>query len=162
LDLTLRTIKEAKRDQLGTMEIDPNEPTSSMTPKEKLEQILAIPATLYMPAAIVDRLKQISAAYGYSPWQLIVYALKLQIDHWEEFYRYVTTPKKEVDDFVWLDDPLFCLACATTAHFINSSSQCSQDPEAIQRLKEDAPAEWSFSSLEEIHEDPADWWKTGS
>jgi hypothetical protein len=83
------------------------------------------------------------------------------IYHWDKFYQYVTTPPEKPEDFIWPEDPLFCLACATTVHFIDSFTQSVYDPIAFKQQKEHAPAEWSFSSFEEQDEDdPADWWKT--
>jgi hypothetical protein len=71
------------------------------------------------------------------------------------------TTGRESEDFIWPEDPLFCLACATTVHFIDSFTQSVYNPIAFKQQKENAPAEWSFSSFEEQDEDdPADWWKT--
>jgi hypothetical protein len=76
--------------------------------------------------------------------------------------REMTLPV-EPEDSVWHKDPVFCLACVTTIHIINSFTRCSHDPVAFAQLKADAPTEWSFSSLEEDEgTDDADWWKTHS
>jgi hypothetical protein len=118
---------------------------------------------LYFPAGIVAQLKEICEESGYTPGQLVVKALKGQIYHWDKFYQYVTTPPEKPEDFIWPEDPLFCLACASTVHFIDSFTQSVYDPIAFRQQKEHAPAEWSFSSFEEQDEvDPADWWKTPS
>ena len=131
--------------------------------RKRLEEIVAIPATLYFPAGIVAQLKEICEESGYTPGQLVVKALKGQIYHWDKFYQYVTTPPEKPEDFIWPEDPLFCLACASTVHFIDSFTQSVYDPIAFRQQKEHAPVEWSFSSFEEQDEvDPADWWKTPS
>jgi hypothetical protein len=85
--------------------------------RKKLEEIVAIPATLYFPASIVAQLNEICDQSGYTPGQLIVKALKGQIYHWDRFYQYVTTPPEKPEDFICPEDPLFCLAYATTVHF---------------------------------------------
>jgi hypothetical protein len=57
------------------------------------------------------------------------------IYHWDKFYQYVTTPPEKPEAFIWPEDPLFCLACATTVHFIDSFTQSVYDPIAFkQRL----------------------------
>ena len=75
----------------------------------------------------------------------------------------MTLPEK-LEGVIWPKDPVFCLACVTLVHVINSFTRCFRDPIAFALLKEHAPAEWSFSSLEEEEEeiDDADWWKTPS
>jgi hypothetical protein len=124
--------------------------------RKRLEEIVAIPTTLYFPAGIVAQLKEICEESGYTPGQLVVKALKGQIYHWDKFYQYVTTPPEKPEDFIWPEDPLFCLACASTVHFIDSFTQSVYDPIAFRQQKEHAPAEWSFSSFEEQDEvDPA-------
>ena len=67
----------------------------------------------------------------------------------------------EPQDLGWPEDPVFCLACATTSHILSNFARCSNDPVAFAQLKADAPTEWSFSSLEEGEEidDTTDWWK---
>ena len=129
--------------------------------RKKLEEIVAMPATLYFPTGIVAQLNEICEESGYTPGQLVVRALKGQIYHWDRFYQYVTTPPEKPEDFSWPEDPMFCLACATTVHFLQSFTRSVYDPIAFKQQKEHAPAEWSFSSLAEPDEDdPADWWKT--
>jgi len=129
--------------------------------KRLLEQIVATPATLYLPAGIVAELNELCESLGYTPEQLVVEALKGQIDYWNEFYDHVMTLPVEPEDLVWPKDPVICLACVTTIHIIRSFTRCSDDPVAFAQLKEEAPREWSFSSLEEDEQiDNADWWKT--
>ena len=145
------------------MEIDPEASDSRVDEKRMLTQIVAIPATLYFPTSIVAELNEICKSLGYTPEQLVIEALKGQIDYWNEFYDHVMTLPVEPEDLVWPKDPVFCLACVTTVHIINNFARCSHDPVAFAQLKADAPTEWSFSSLEEGEEiDAADWWKTRS
>ena len=68
-------------------------------------------------------------------------AFKGQIYHWDRFYRYVTTPPEKPEDLIWPEDPIFCLACTTTIHFLDSFTQSLYDPIAFKQLKEDAPAD---------------------
>ena len=142
------------------MQTDPEGSSYRLAQKRMLEQIVAIPAILYLPTAIVVELNEICETLGYTPEQLVIEALKDQIDYWDEFYEHVRTLPVEPNDLVWPKDPVFCLACVTTAHIINNFARCSHDPVAFAQLKADAPAEWSFSSLEDGEEtDDADWWK---
>ena len=140
---------------------DAEEPSSRVAQKQMLEQIVAIPATLYLPTSIVAELNEICETLGYTPEQLVIEALRNQIDYWNEFYEHVMTLPVEPQDLVWPKDPVFCLACVTTVHIINNFARCSHDPVVFGQLKADAPAEWSFSSFEEDEQiDDADWWKT--
>src|SRR5580704_14485798 len=71
--------------------------------------------------------------------------------------------KRTKGPFSWPEDPMFCLACVSTVHFLHCFTRSVYDPIAFQQQKEHAPAEWSFSSFEEPEPDegdPADWWKT--
>ena len=143
------------------MPTDPEASDCRVAPKRLLEQIVTTPATLYFPTSIVAELNEICETLGYTPKQLVIEALRGQIEYWNEFYEYATTLPVEPEDLVWPKDPVFCLACVTTAHIINNFARCSHDPAAFAQLKADAPTEWSFSSLEEGEEiDNADWWKT--
>jgi hypothetical protein len=142
------------------METDPGESDPRATQKRMLQQIVAIPATLYFPARMVAQLNEICEIFGYTQEQLVIEALKGQIDYWEEFYEYVITQPEQPQDFIWPDDPVLCLACVTILHVISCFTRCAHDPVAFARLKADAPAEWSFRAIEEGEEtDPADWWK---
>jgi hypothetical protein len=81
----------------------------------------------------------------------------------ERVLPHVMTLPIDPEDFVWPKDPVFCLACVTTVHIIESFTRCSGDPVAFAQLEADAPTEWSFSSLGEGEEiDAADWWKAFS
>jgi hypothetical protein len=145
------------------MQTDPEESNSGVARKRMLEQIIAIPATLYFPTSIATELNELCESLGYTPEQLVIEALKGQIDCWNEFYDHVMTLSVEPEDLVRLKDPVFCLACVATVHIIDSFTRCSHDPVAFAQLKDHAPSEWSFSSLEEDEEiDDADWWKTHS
>jgi hypothetical protein len=67
--------------------------------RKRLEEIVAIPATLYFPTGIVAQLNEICDESGYTPGQLIVKALKGQIYHWDKFYQYVSTPPEKSGGF---------------------------------------------------------------
>jgi hypothetical protein len=145
------------------MQTDSEKTNSRVTQKRILKQIVAIPATLYLPSSVVAELSEICETLGYTPEQLVIEALRGQIEYWNEFYKYVMTWPVEPQNLVWPEDPVFCLACVTTLHIKNNFARCSHDPVAFAQLKADAPTEWSFSSLEKGEEiDDADWWKTYS
>ena len=145
------------------METDPEESNSRVAKKRMLDQIVIIPATLYFPTSIVVELNEICEILGYTPEQLVIQALKGQTDYWNEFYEHVMTLLEKPGDFIWPEDAVFCLACVTLVHIITTFTRCSYDPVAFAHLKEHAPTEWSFSSLDEQEEiDDADWWKTPS
>ena len=128
-----------------------------------LQEVVAMPAVLYFPTHIVDQLDEMCEARGYSPWQLIVYALKAQINHWDEFYQYVTKRQDKWEDPIKSEDPLFWLARVTTIHFINGYTLCARDPAAFRQLKNQAPAQWSFCPVEEPDKfDAGEWWKNFS
>jgi hypothetical protein len=80
------------------METDPEQSDSRVAQKRMLEQIVAIPATLYFPTSIVDELNEICERLGYTPEQLVIEALKGQIDYWNEFYEHVMTLPVEPED----------------------------------------------------------------
>jgi hypothetical protein len=160
-DFALRNHKKDGVRSDSDMETDPEESNFRVAQKRMLEQIVAIPATLYLPTSIVAELNEICETLGYTPEQLVIEALRGQIGYWNEFYKHVMTLPVEPQDLVWPKDPVFCLACVTTVHIINNFARCSHDPVALAQLKADAPTEWSFSSLEEGEEiDDADWWKS--
>jgi hypothetical protein len=108
------------------METDPEEWDSRLTQKRMLTQIVAIPATLYFPTSIVAELNEICETLRYTPEQLVIEALRGQIDYWNEFYKHVMTLPVEPEDFDWPKDPVFCLACVTTVHIINNFARCSR------------------------------------
>jgi hypothetical protein len=62
------------------METDPEEWDSRLTQKRMLTQIVAIPATLYFPTSIVAELNEICETLRYTPEQLVIEALRGQID----------------------------------------------------------------------------------
>ena len=135
-----------------------------MPRSESLKQIVAIPATLYLPASIVDELNEICETLGYTPEQLIIEALKSQIDYWNEFYEHVMTLPVKPEDFVWPKDPVFCLACVATVHIIDSFTRCSHDPVAFAQLKKLTRPLNGHSALwkKARRSDDADWLKTPS
>ncbi len=134
------------------MEIRASESDSFEAHRRMLEQIVALPATLFFPTKIVAQLHEICRMLGYTPAELVVKALKDQLNCWDKFYRDVNAPPEKPEDFTWPDDPLSCLASAATIHFINSFRRCIHNAVAFAQLKENAPAEWSFRSFEERDE----------
>jgi len=124
------------------MQSDPEQSNSRVGQKRMLEQIVAIPATLYFPTSIVTELNEICQSLGYTPEQLVIEVLEGQIDYWNELYDHVMTLPVEPEDFVWHKDPVYCLACVTTVHIINSFTRCSHEPVAFAQLKEEALIEW--------------------
>jgi hypothetical protein len=117
------------------MEIDPEESDFRIAQKRMLEQIVAIPATLYFPTGNVAELNEICESLGYTPEQLVIEALKGQIDCWNEFYENVMPLPVKPEDLVWPKDPVFCLACVKTVHIINSFTRCSHDPLAFAQFR---------------------------
>jgi len=59
----------------------------------------------------------------------------LDQDHWDRFYQYVTTPPEKPEDFSWPEDPMFCLACATTVHFSTEFHAKRLRPHCFQTTK---------------------------
>ena len=82
------------------METDPEESDSRVAKKRMLDQIVIIPATLYFPTSIVAELNEICESLGYTPEQLVIEALKGQIDHWNEFYEQVMTLPIDPEDLL--------------------------------------------------------------
>ena len=70
------------------------------------------------------------------------------------------TPLKPGESKAWPEDPLYCLACVTMLQFIRTFIKMMEDPIAFAQMRKDAPAEWSFESIEPDN-DQADWWKEG-
>jgi hypothetical protein len=51
-------MRDTQCDQVGTWKLIREQSDSRVAQKRKLEQIVAIPATLYFPASIVDELNE--------------------------------------------------------------------------------------------------------
>jgi hypothetical protein len=59
------------------------------------------------------------------------------------------------------EDPLYILARVVMIHLIRTFHKRLEDPAGFGELRKNAPAEWSFASIEDLAEqDQADWWKT--
>jgi hypothetical protein len=69
------------------------------------------------------------------------------------------TPLPPGKSELWPDDPLYALACVAMLHFARVLIKMVDEPEAFEELKKPAPAEWSFSSVQD-EPDPAGWWKS--
>jgi hypothetical protein len=125
-----------------------------------MSAITAVPAVLYFPRAIVEQLNELCRAHHLTAQQLMVKALKGQEPRFDQFVEYVLKPRKPGEPPAWPSDPLYCLACGTMRHFARNFLMLNEDPVAFEQMRKDAPAEWSFGSIEEIEDDePADWWK---
>ena len=80
-DLALQNHKEARVRSDWDMQTDPEESDSRVAQKRMLEQIVAIPAILYLPSSIVAELNEICETLGYTPKQLVIEALRGQIGY---------------------------------------------------------------------------------
>jgi hypothetical protein len=135
--------------------------------KDKLlSQIPAIPAVLYFPPDVLGQLNELCNMRQLTVQQLMMEALKSQEYRFDQLIEEVMTPLKPGESTAWPEDPLYCLACVTLIQWIRTFNKMMEDPDAmdaaLEQLKKDAPADWSFHPLEEIDDDdePADWWKT--
>lgn len=148
--------KKANRREIARILSDPALPHN---------QFMQIPGVLYFPAKIVKDLEEIRVYNEYTYGQLVAWAFKMQLPRWNKFYKFVMTPFKPGEPKVWPEDPMFALACVALVHSVRTFTKMMKDPEAIdatlEQLKKDAPADWSFRSLEDLKkdDDPADWWK---
>jgi hypothetical protein len=125
-----------------------------------MNAITAVPAVLYFPHTIVEQLNEFCRARQLSAQQLMVETLKSQEPRFDQFVEYVMTPRKPGEPPTWPEDPLYCLACGTMRHFARNFLMLNEDPVAFEQMKKDAPADWSFRSIEELEDDDqADWWK---
>ena len=79
LTLLSRTIRRRGASDWD-MQSDPEESDSRVGQKRMLEQIVAIPATLYLPTTIVPELNEICQSLRYTPEQLVIEVLKGQIE----------------------------------------------------------------------------------
>jgi hypothetical protein len=128
-------------------------------------QILHIPGVLYFPPKLLEVLHAFLEYNEFTPGQLVAGALKMQLPRWKQFYKFVMTPLKQGEPVVWPEDPMFALACVALVHWTRTFHKIMEDPANIdatlEQLKKDAPADWSFNSIEELEDDDdqADWWK---
>jgi hypothetical protein len=124
-----------------------------------LPGIVAIPAVLYFPHEVVEQLNELCRARGLTAQQLMAEVLKAQSPRFDQFVEEVMTTRKPGEPPTWPSDPLYCLACGTMRHFARNFLMMMEDPIAFEQMKKDAPANWSFRSIEELGDDQADWWK---
>lgn len=123
------------------------------------KEIAGIPAVLYFPPKILRQLNQFCEYNECTPGQLVAGAFKAQDARWEEFIEEVMTPLKPGESEAWPEDPLYCLACVAMLHFVRAFMKLCEDPDAFEQMKKDAPADWSFRSIKELDDEPADCWK---
>jgi hypothetical protein len=125
-----------------------------------LTGIVGIPAVLYFPHEVVEQLNELCRARQLKPVQLMAEVLKAQRPRFDQFIKDVLTTRKPGEPPTWPKDPLYCLACGTMRHFARNFLLLKDDPVAFEQMRKDAPADWSFGSIEELDDDdPADWWK---
>jgi hypothetical protein len=125
-----------------------------------LSQIPAIPAVLYFPPDVLGQLNELCSLRQLTVQQLMMEAIKSQQQRFDQLIDEVMTPLKPGESTAWPEDPLYCLACVMLLQWMRLFVKMMEDPAGFEQLKRDAPADWSFRSLEEINDDPADWWKT--
>jgi hypothetical protein len=132
-----------------------------LLPKKMAGEFLKIPATLYFPPEVLMKLNELCELNQLAPIQLIAQAFERQFPRWDEFYEFVTTPLEPGEPEIWPEDPMYALACVAFLHFIRTFSKMFGDPPiALEQLQREAPAQWSFRSIEDLDEpDQADWWK---
>jgi hypothetical protein len=148
-------MKKATRREIARMLSNPDLPHN---------QMLQIPGVLYFPPQLLEDLHKFLEYNECTPGQLVFGALQLQVPRWRKLYKFVMTPLKPGEPDVWPEDPMFALACIVVVHWMRTFHKMMENPAAInatlEQLKKDAPADWSFRSLEELEDDDqADWWK---
>jgi hypothetical protein len=63
------------------------------------------------------------------------------------------TPLAPGEPDIWPEDPLFCLASVAMVRLIRNFIMLTKDPTGFEELVKNAPADWSFCSLEGQEED---------
>jgi hypothetical protein len=125
-----------------------------------MSAITAVPAVLYFPREVSEQLNELCRVRQLTAQQLMAEALKSQESRFDQFTEDVMKPRKPGESTTWPEDPLYCLACGTMRHFTRNFLMMMDEPASFEEMKKDAPAEWSFGSIEDLDEpDQADWWK---
>ena len=123
--------------------------------------IASIPGTLYFTPEVFDQLNELCVLKRLTPTQLIVEAINSQGARWEEFIAEVMIPLKPGEPEMWPEDPLYILARVLMVHLIRVFHKRLEDPVGFEELRKNAPAEWSFGSIEQHNEpDEVDRWKS--
>jgi hypothetical protein len=146
-------MKTAPRSSRATM----NDPDLNRL-LEMQEQLTSIPAVLYFPSDVLGQLHELCSLRQFTPHQLIDEALKSHSSRFEKFVEEIMTPLAPGEPEIWPEDPLYALACVTMLHFMRTFTMMMNHLAGFEEPKAQAPANWSFSSVEE-RDDPADWWK---
>src|ERR1700760_3244209 len=102
-------MSKANRRQIERILSDPDSPHS---------QIMQIPEVLYFPPKRLGDLQLLLEYNECSPGQLVLGALTMQLQHWDEFYELVITPLKPGESEEWREDPMFALACVAFLHWM--------------------------------------------
>jgi hypothetical protein len=125
-----------------------------------LSQIPAIPAVLYFPPEVLGQLNELCSLRQLTVQQLMMEAMKSQQHRFDQLIDEVMTPLKPGESTAWPEDPLYCLACVMLLQWMRLFVKMMEDPAGFEQLMKDAPADWSFGSLDDLDEpDSADWWK---
>jgi hypothetical protein len=136
---------------------EPDQPDFRDVLKTKIEEIAAIPATLYFPAFIVAQLNVICDEQRATPEQLVGEALANQIDRWNEFYQYVTTRLNSPQSrfFSAGGSPLLLSVCHSCPIHKQLQAKCSRSHRI--RATEVACAAQVVIQSFQGSDDPADW-----
>jgi len=127
--------------------------------KRIMAEIVAIPAILAFPPEVYAQLDQLCELRGFTHHQLVGEALRSQEGRWLKLGKELLTQRPTGEIEVWPEDPLEILARVVLVRCMQLFSKSYHDPVGYEEEKKDAPAEWSFCSIEE-QDEPADWWKS--
>ena len=124
-----------------------------------MAEIVAIPAILAFPPEVYCATRSAFELRGFTHHQLVGEALRSQEGRWLKLGKELLTrpPTGEIE--VWPEDPLEILARVVLVRCVQLFSKSYHDPVGYEEEKKDAPAEWSFCSIEE-QDEPANWWKS--
>ena len=96
---------------------------------------------------------------GFTHHQLVGEALRSQEGRWLKLGKELLIQRPTGEIEVWPEDPLEILARVVLVRCMQLFSKNYTDPVGYEEEKKDAPAEWSFCSIEE-QDEPANWWKS--
>jgi hypothetical protein len=129
---------------------------SQISGEEILEEIATTPAALYLPREVCNQLTELCELRGWTPNRLIVEAINSQHDRFEQITLEVMTPLKPGEVEIWPEDPLYLLASVIAHYLMQRLLKSFTDPAGFEEENRQAPAEWSFHSVEELDEDEPD------
>ena len=122
-----------------------------------IAEIVATPAVLVFPPEIYRQLDQLCEFCGWTHQKLILEAMRGRASRLVKMgdELLASLPPDEIE--AWPDDPVDILACAVVIHCMWLFGKIFYDPVGYEEAKRNAPAEWSFCSIDQ--DEPADWWK---